>query len=715
MSRSVRFIQFAIALALGLGLVALFAFALIGDAPRREANASKPPDALQRAPQESPVAPVDRPDAPPSLLPDLAVQPVVFEQADAQDERMERLERSVGRLAGLLEEQAAQASAPRESTAPAPLAQFAQAGPASGEPVIPRFGDRAPVPPAGEFESLPLPAGPAAPIELDTNRDIPLRDLIHLLGKGAGFNVVVSPSVEGTVSASLRDVTGLDALTALLRAHGYVSRRDGAFLFVGQPGDFDAMGRLDDRLTHRVYRPRFVTARELQTLLAPILSETGQMTVTTTAEVGIQTSSDQTGGDAYAGEEILLVRDWETNLRETDSVVADVDQMPLQAAIEAVILSVELDDEHRCGINLELLRGSDQARIVSGTPTTTLAAMDFTNGGLNVGFLSAHVGAFVEALEEIGDTQVVARPRLTCVNKQRAEILIGDQIGYLSTTQTETATTQTVEFLDVGTQLRIRPFIAPEGVIRLEVHPELSSGEVRLVGDTPLPEKSTTQVTTNILCRDGATVVIGGLIREETVVQTGQVPILGDVPYLGTLFRHTTESVRRTELIVLITPRILRDPLDGCDPHSKWDGLPERQIAQFQGQKYHWLANQRHAGQYGRLAQTAYIAGNYERAHRYAMIALQFEPKNDTALNVLARLNMEAPPMGGPLPSVDVPSPPTTSDADVYEPAAAPPLGVVPDLTRGGEGYPYATDSSGTSMTPPVIDVVPQPPQEYRP
>lgn len=739
MSRAVRFARLATAVAFGLGLLAAVTFALSGGSRRQETDRGV---ALAMTPAPRTPAPsVIAPQAEvPKLIPSFDVRPVAYEETQEDrrhDQRMERLERSVGRLAGLLEGQAA--ASPSGPSYPAPanafeapaVAQIAQAGPFPGDPAIPRFGGSAGPPPGLPFESLPLPTSPA-PIELETSSEIPLRDLIHLLGKGAGFNVVVAPSVQGTVSASLRDVTGLDAMEALLRAHGYVSRRDGAFLYVGQPVDLADMERLRDRMTHRVYRPRYVTATELQTLLAPVLSETGRMTVTSAAQQGIAPSGDQAGGDDYAGEEILLVRDWETTLRETDAVVADVDQMPLQASIEAVILSVELDDEHRAGVNLELLRGSDHARLVSGTPTTTLAAMDFTDGGLNVGFLSAHVGAFIEAVEEIGDTQVVARPRLTCVNKQRAEILIGDQIGYLSTTQTETATTQTVEFLDVGTQLRIRPFISPEGVIRLEVHPELSSGEVRLVGDTPLPEKSTTQVTTNILCRDGSTIVIGGLIREETVVQTGQVPIIGDIPYLGVLFRHNTETVRRTELIVLITPRILRDPVDGCAPNSKWDGLPERQIAQFQGEKYHWLANQRHAQQYGRLAQTAYIAANYERAYRYAMIALQFEPKNDTALKILAKLDMEAPPTDDALPPEAVLLPSPGGPVDPYAaPGTAtgvPSPSVEASLSPGdanppmerrsalpAETYPYATEPREFPQTPPIVDVVPPPPQDYRP
>jgi hypothetical protein len=190
-------------------------------------------------------------------------------------------------------------------------------------------------------------------------------------------------------------------------------------------------------------------------------------------------------------------------------------------------------------------------------------------------------------------------------------------------------------------------------------------------------------------------------------------------------------------LIVLITPRILRDPLDGSEPRATWDGLPERQIAQFQGKKYHWLANQRHAQQYGRLAQTSYIAANYERAYRYAMIALQFEPKNDTALNILARLNMEAPAACGPLPADafvptnagtlptnGVPAPQPASGGEVYAPVAGPPLGAYPggpppgaypDRAPRVEAYPYATDSRQAPMTPPIVDVVPPPPREYLP
>ena len=134
------------------------------------------------------------------------------------------------------------------------------------------------------------------------------------------------------------------------------------------------------------------------------------------------------------------------------------------------------------------------------------------------------MSSFIEALETIADTNVVASPRVLCLNKQRAEVQIGSELGYVSTTVTENAATQSIDFLEVGTQLRIRPFISSDGFIRMEIHPELSTGTVRIDGGFTLPDKEVTEVTTNIMCRDGNTVVIGGLIREDLATATSQAP-----------------------------------------------------------------------------------------------------------------------------------------------------------------------------------------------
>jgi type II secretory pathway component GspD/PulD (secretin) len=209
-----------------------------------------------------------------------------------------------------------------------------------------------------------------------------------------------------------------------------------------------------------------------------------------------------------------------------------------------MILSVKLSDQYKMGVNFEALLDQGQIRLLSGKPLAALGLINPAEGGLKFGYLDQNIGVFIDALETIGDTNVIAAPRLTCLNKQRAEIQIGEELGYVSTTVTENSATQTVNFLDVGTLLRFRPYVGNDGMIRLEVHPELSTGNVVVEQGMSLPNKAVTQVTTNVMCPDGCTVVIGGLIREDLTTNTTQIPLLGNLPWVGPAFRQKTENVR---------------------------------------------------------------------------------------------------------------------------------------------------------------------------
>jgi len=132
---------------------------------------------------------------------------------------------------------------------------------------------------------------------------------------------------------------------------------------------------------------------------------------------------------------------------------------------------------------------------------------------------------------------------------------IGKKIAYLSqTTQTQTSTTQQVNFLDTGTKLSFRPYIGNDGYIRMDIYPEDSSATLNEDG---VPTKNTTELRTNIIVKDGETIVIGGLFRDVVTTTRNQVPLLGDLPIVGALFRGTTDSTRREEVIILLTPHII--------------------------------------------------------------------------------------------------------------------------------------------------------------
>ena len=143
-------------------------------------------------------------------------------------------------------------------------------------------------------------------------------------------------------------------------------------------------------------------------------------------------------------------------------------------------------------------------------------------------------------------------------------MLVGTRVGYLNTTTTQTSTTQTVEFLDVGTQLAVRPFVSKNGTIRLELRPQVSSFTLREITDSggnavTIPDEDTTEMTTNVMVRDGQTVVLGGLFTETTTATRRQVPLLGDIPIIGAAFKGHDDSTRRSEIIFLITPSLVND------------------------------------------------------------------------------------------------------------------------------------------------------------
>ncbi len=178
------------------------------------------------------------------------------------------------------------------------------------------------------------------------------------------------------------------------------------------------------------------------------------------------------------------------------------------------------------------------------------------SGGITIGIIKDNVALFIRALESITDTTVLANPKILALNKQKGQIIVGRRDGFLTTTVTQTQSIQTVEFLETGTQLVFRPFIGDDGFIRVELHPEDSSGFVNAQG---LPSEQTTEVTTNVIVRDGETILIGGLFREVTTDARSQIPWLGSLPGVGALFRSNNESTGREEVIMLLTVHIVKD------------------------------------------------------------------------------------------------------------------------------------------------------------
>jgi type IV pilus assembly protein PilQ len=401
-----------------------------------------------------------------------------------------------------------------------------------------------------------------------------LTEVLEMLGQLAGLNILSSREVTGRVSLNLQDVTVDRALDAILKSQGFIHERDGDFVYVRSAAEDSALKQANRKLITKVYQLHYISANEVQKLIDPVLSKgVGRHAVTSPPQVGIAPMPTNGGGDGLSQRDTLLVQDYPEVIAEVDKVIVELDVPPLQVMIEAKILSVALSDSMSFGVNFAMLNGAQNSQLLSGngsvlsgtvgfpaTPALVPAAGDFVanSAGLKYGFIQGDVSGFIKALESIADTTLVAAPQLRVLNKQKAEMIIGERLSYKTLAFNGTQTVENVQFLDAGVKLIFRPFISPDGLVRLEVHPERSKATIN--EQTGLPNSETTEVTTNVMVRDGTTVVLGGLISEESTESIDRVPFLGAIPLVGAAFRNRTERLQRNELIVLITPRIVTEP-----------------------------------------------------------------------------------------------------------------------------------------------------------
>lgn len=535
------------------------------------------------------------------------------------------------------------------------------------------------------------------------NRDI--REVLTLLSEQSGMNILPLQGVTGSFSFAMNGVTVDQALEGILRSTGFVAKRDGAFVLVGTPQDFEQYNKAYDRIATRIYRPDYISAAELQTLLTKVLSPApiGNIQATTAPGQGIASNQDEAGGNSNSDTDALLVQDYESVLQRIDRIVLELDRRPLQVAIEAMILSVAVKDGMEMGVDFQFLRNQGTVRFGLGTPTPDLDGVSFDDGGLKFAFLDSNLATFIKALETIGDTDVIATPRLTVLNKQRAEILIGSQLGYVNTTVTETAATQSVDFLEIGTQLRLRPYIARDGSIRLEVHPELSTGNVRIEGGFTLPDKEVTSVTTNIMVQDGCTIVIGGLMREDLVTNNTQVPYLGNLPWLGALFRSKTESTEKREIVLLVTPRIVREPDLCAEGDAAACEFHRRQAAY--ADKMSPVSRTALGRDHFRLAQEAWARGDRDGALNQIHWSLQFDRQNRAALDLQNDIlsnhptgNHTIPPQ---YPHGQLPSPVPPYAYPQQQSGYPPPSNQRPEVLPPGMGSPDGPGMGAPTNVPP--------------
>jgi type IV pilus secretin PilQ/predicted competence protein len=415
----------------------------------------------------------------------------------------------------------------------------------------------APLPDVAE-PATPVDDGPPISLHVD---DLEVRKTLEILSRQAQLNILVSPGVSGRVTIDLHNTTVDQALKSLARLCHLAVRRQKDVIYVFTSDEI-RQGE-GEELPVRVYHLNYIRSGDMEKMLKPLLSPRGVLTVSPASEVGLKSSADKAGGDALAGGETVIVQDCEPVLKTVDRVMAQIDVQPIQVLIEAVIVQVALSKDMELGVNFAVLDGAGKTLGLMGNGTTLNAAAGFlpasvltaggklangvssgfaeNAGGIKFGWVGNNTTGFIRCLESYGETKVLASPRILVLNKQRAEIQLGDRLGYQTATQTQTSTVQQVQFMDIGTLLRLRPFVSSDGLIRMEIHPERSFGAL----EAGVPQTHSTQVTTNVMVPDGASIVIGGLIDNEVDKTWEGVPFLSRLPWIGYLFRQTVETTAK--------------------------------------------------------------------------------------------------------------------------------------------------------------------------
>ena len=545
------------------------------------------------------------------------------------------------------------------------VAQTTQPAGGLAELVTQLIGRQAAMSAAGTPQAAP-PVQPVAALEpgqvsvtdtglLDVHvRDMELATLLETLSYQARANIVASTSVTGRVSANLYAVTLEQALEAVLVPNQYSFCPTNGTIFVGTIAEIAALGPPP---TTRVFKLRYISPAEAVVGIGAVLGETAQV-----VEGGDSGASDSSGGGSdsigemgAAGVDYVLVTGYEADHAAVEQLLMQIDRRPRQVLIESTVMRATLNETNEFGVDFTMLGGVDfqnvgstsnaSANLSTGAlpsadlqSTTFNLNTDFTanvaDGGLTFGLIKDNVAAFIRALEETTDVVVVANPKIVALNKQEAEVIVGRRDGYLTTTVTETAAIQTVEFLETGTQIRFRPLINEDGTVRLSVHPKDSNGGLT-AGSLPFEE--TTEAHADILVDDGETVLIGGLFRERTVVSKSQIPLLGDIPWAGELFGNRSDQTVREEVIILLTVHVIKETEEEREQyHNLLEDVERVRV----GVRMGLLGTGRE-----RLAQACFHEalrrleqGDAERALLNVRMTLNNQPKHLPALKLKERL-----------------------------------------------------------------------------
>lgn len=316
----------------------------------------------------------------------------------------------------------------------------------------------------------------------------------------------------------------------------------------------------------KVYRLNNRRATEIAPILDGLIGDTGG------ASIGNETSSPASSRVAADPDRnALVVRGVQTEHDEVSRLLVELDSRARQVALEATIVEVTLNDEISLGVRW-FIENHGNSNTFSDAAGGAIAS-NFP--GFSSVFSSNDSSAVLNALAGVTDVQVISSPTLVVLDNREAVLQIGDEVpvAVQTATQTDSAEaviTTSIDYRNTGVILTVNPQIGASGTLTLDISQEVSSVATTNSSGIDSPTIRQRRITTSVLLNDGATLILGGLVQEADNRTDSKVPGLGDVPFLGSAFRNRSSQKDRTELLIMIRPRVIRDAAEADAYTSEW-------------------------------------------------------------------------------------------------------------------------------------------------
>lgn len=446
-------------------------------------------------------------------------------------------------------------------------------------------------------------------ISLDAE-NMNIETALRTIADQSGMNVVISNNVTGAVTVKLDKVSVIQALDSVLKANNYLYAIDNGVITVYTYQDAEQQNRFINLQT-KVFTLSYTDVSDLKKVVFSMKTARGrietneknnQVIVTDTPEKvkEIETALKELDqpteikqykllyskakdvepkilqiipkekGDVYTDDRTnsIVVKATPVILKNIDNFIGGWDSQHKQVLIEAMILEVTLDETTKLGIEWQQLTQSVDAsgkairhpslvntavKLASGLPAAGPA------GFLKIGSLTADEYAVtIDALKSNANTEVLSSPRIVVIDNEKANILVGSSEPYaVATTDPIThLLVQDVKYVEVGVKLDVTPQIGEDSYVTMKIHPEVSTAR-RVAEVNNVVAKDTTQADTTMMVKDGETIILGGLIKNTKKQTINKIPLLGDIPLLGLLFKNRTWEDQKREVIVFITPHIM--------------------------------------------------------------------------------------------------------------------------------------------------------------